>query len=747
MGFSSSTRRGAVALFCVTVGFLALPAATHVASAAASPAGPGLSAAAVQQLLEPVPGIHVAPRVAVSNQISAAASAAPPNAGNLEYHGGPVMRTSADSVPIFWFPATVQSGRSAAPDAQYVSLVQRYFADVGGSNLDEVNTEYFQTVNGPVEFITNASQQLLAVVDTSRYPTAGAACAGNGQDCVTDSQIQAEISAVRAAHAIPGGLGTVFYVFLAPHETQCAATTFCFKADGQSSTNFVFCAYHSSFQDGTTPVVYASMPYDRYNAASTTGGGCSALSAFPNSMDADIEISITSHEQMEATTDPGYGGDAWFDSTGQENGDKCAYDYGALSLDNGLANEQWNGHYYVVQQEWSNAIGGCTQGRTPNVQWNDAFASAEVMADGSVTAYASTVRATKEAGEPTPVGDSGGHSVWYQYAASATGPVTVTTCGSTFDTVLGVYAGASVDSLTSIAEDDNGCGSQSRVTFGAVAGTTYRVEVDGHNGATGTVAITWDASAAKGVSVSPASVLEGNSGTRIMKFPVTLPAPATGTVTVQYAVTGVDAVGGSRAGAGADFKFRSGTVTFRVSAATGRTPTAQYVAVTVFGDTDPEGDQRLSVQLSNPSGTVLGRDQADGTILDDDTGPSTVIGVGNAAVVEGDSGTGRNLVFPVTLSAPATGPVTVHYQVAGVDATYGRTAGGGADFGGRTSGTISFPLLSSGRTGYSKIVSIPVWADQIQGEGDELLLIMLDTPTGPVALGRNAGIGVIENDD
>jgi hypothetical protein len=61
---------------------------------------------------------------------------------------------------------------------------------------------------------------------------------------------------------------------------------------------------------------------------------------------------------MEAVTDPQL--DAWYDLTGQENGDKCAWDFGSPSLNGGTANVQWNTHYYIVQQEWNNSIGGCS---------------------------------------------------------------------------------------------------------------------------------------------------------------------------------------------------------------------------------------------------------------------------------------------------------------------------------------------------------------------------------------------------
>ena len=77
---------------------------------------------------------------------------------------------------------------------------------------------------------------------------------------------------------------------------------------------------------------------------------------------------------METTTDPEV--NVWFDTFGYENGDKCAYDYGVLGLDGGLANEEWNGHFYVVQQEWSNLRNGCAQDAVSHAVANDDLAGA-----------------------------------------------------------------------------------------------------------------------------------------------------------------------------------------------------------------------------------------------------------------------------------------------------------------------------------------------------------------------------------
>ena len=68
--------------------------------------------------------------------------------------------------------------------------------------------------------------------------------------------------------------------------------------------------------------------------------------------------------------------------------------------------------------------------------------------------------------------------------------MTVDTAGSSFDTLLGVYTGTAVGALTTVASNDDANGTtQSQVSFAAVAGTTYRIAVDGFAGATGSVAV------------------------------------------------------------------------------------------------------------------------------------------------------------------------------------------------------------------------------------------------------------------
>src|SRR6266480_6252597 len=71
-------------------------------------------------------------------------------------------------------------------------------------------------------------------------------------------------------------------------------------------------------------------------------------------------LSLVSHEQMEAVTDLSYR--AWWvgDSNTGEIADIC-FTWAPLDEDGGKANQLWNGHYYILQQEYSNAAGGCVQ--------------------------------------------------------------------------------------------------------------------------------------------------------------------------------------------------------------------------------------------------------------------------------------------------------------------------------------------------------------------------------------------------
>lgn len=127
------------------------------------------------------------------------------------------------------------------------------------------------------------------------------------------------------------------------------------------------------------------------------------------------------------------------------------------------------------------------------IRSNDNFADSQILTGTNVTVTGSNTTATSQAGEPNPASVSGGKSVWWSWTASFSGTVTLSTAGSNFDTTLGVYTGSSLTTLQLVAENDdenfnNGVYS-SRVSFNAVAGTTYRIQVDGYQGDSGNITL------------------------------------------------------------------------------------------------------------------------------------------------------------------------------------------------------------------------------------------------------------------
>jgi lysophospholipase L1-like esterase len=255
------------------------------------------------------------------------------------------------------------------------------------------------------------------------------------------------------------------------------------------------------------------------------------------------------------------------------------------------------------------------------------------------------------------------------------------------------------------------------------------------------------------ISIGDASILEGDSGTRAAVFEVTLSQPSSTPITVDWRILAESATGSNQHVAGIDFNNDAGktrTLSFPVGIH-GTTTVSKTVSVPVFGDTTAEPDEIFRVLLSNPTGGArLARPLGTGTILDDDSAGSGIhLGVGDAATVEGNSGTGRKLSFPITLSNPATSAFSLSYTVTSTTAQYGKTATvAGADYGGTTAGTINFALGVHG-TPVLKRVTVPLWPDAALESPDEAVTVTVSAASLPagVSITRAAGTGTIIDDD
>ncbi|MHC4948337.1 MAG: trypsin-like serine peptidase [Planctomycetota bacterium] len=124
---------------------------------------------------------------------------------------------------------------------------------------------------------------------------------------------------------------------------------------------------------------------------------------------------------------------------------------------------------------------------------NDACSQADAIFNGATDFC--NVGATTDG----PVCAGMSNDIWYRYTAPFTGDVTVSTCGSSFDTVLAVYDGCACPPGTQLACNDQfACdgspSNQSQVTVPVVSGQCYLIQVGGWSGnsGSGTILISKD---------------------------------------------------------------------------------------------------------------------------------------------------------------------------------------------------------------------------------------------------------------
>jgi hypothetical protein len=125
--------------------------------------------------------------------------------------------------------------------------------------------------------------------------------------------------------------------------------------------NAGYCAYHSWASCGGTPVEFGfffKMDGDAgCNPDSTVAGQSEGLQADAN---------VSGHELSETRSDPN--GNAWYDGSGEENGDKCAWTFGGpyVLLGSGKWKIQgnWSNYDYDHNTGYTNSSGqnGCADG-------------------------------------------------------------------------------------------------------------------------------------------------------------------------------------------------------------------------------------------------------------------------------------------------------------------------------------------------------------------------------------------------
>jgi serine protease len=254
--------------------------------------------------------------------------------GNLIYHNGPIQPAPKVYV-VYWGSTWTTTG-----DPRGVkTYLNNFLTRVGGSSWLSSVTQYTQTGG---THVGNASGSFGGSWnDTSTIPSLGSSSS-------YQSYLAAE--ARKAATHFGNTSVSASYVIALPHSVRVFGFApycnfFCIFFQGGG-----YCAWHSATTSGTSTIAYTNLPYEP-DAGSSCGQGS------VNSPGYDDGVSIVEgHEQAETETDPQL--NAWYDSSGEENGDKCAW--------TNLQNTSFGGttlgtNEFPTQPLWSNSAGGCVQ--------------------------------------------------------------------------------------------------------------------------------------------------------------------------------------------------------------------------------------------------------------------------------------------------------------------------------------------------------------------------------------------------
>jgi hypothetical protein len=241
----------------------------------------------------------------------------------ISYHGGPVV-LGTPNIYFIWYGNW--SGNNAT------TILADWANGIGGSAYYNINSTYYDGANNHV---SNAAHYAGSANDSYSQGTS-----------LSDAQIESVVASALSSNRLPTDANGVYFVLTSADVT--ASSGFCTQ----------YCGWHTHGTINGTKIRYSFV-----GNADRCPSACSAQTTSPNGNEgADAMASILSHEFEETTSDPD--GNAWYDTRGYENGDKCAWNFGAESTaSNGSKyNQTFGGRNWLIQQNWVNAGGGyCAQ--------------------------------------------------------------------------------------------------------------------------------------------------------------------------------------------------------------------------------------------------------------------------------------------------------------------------------------------------------------------------------------------------
>ncbi|MDQ1493191.1 MAG: hypothetical protein QOJ23_5705 [Actinomycetota bacterium] len=255
----------------------------------------------------------------------------------IRYHNGPIMLGTTNAY-VIWYGDWSGS--------QTPALVEQFLGrDIGGSPYFNINTSYTDATGIRV---TNA----VRLVGSIRvgYPKGTTLSDGNVQEVVADAVTSGALPTWTPTGITPSKVPD-------PNGLYFVLTS---KDVGESSGFLTqYCGWHDFGAVAGIDTKYAFVGDASKNLSVCAG----QTAASPNNNPAgDAMISVIAHELEEAVTDPDLS--AWYDPVGNENADKCAWNYGTMSTlaDGARYNMTMNGRRYLIQQNWLNVgNGACAQ--------------------------------------------------------------------------------------------------------------------------------------------------------------------------------------------------------------------------------------------------------------------------------------------------------------------------------------------------------------------------------------------------
>jgi hypothetical protein len=244
--------------------------------------------------------------------------AAPSKGNGISLHtGGVILGTT--NVYYIWYGNW--SGNTAT------SILTDFASNVGGSPYFNINTTYY---NSAGTHVSNSVHYAGSTTDSYSQGTS-----------LSDAAIQTVVSSAISSGRLPKDTNAVYFVLTSSDVT--ASSGFCTQ----------YCGWHTH---GT--ISGSDIKYSFVGNPDRCPSSCAAQTVGPNgNAGADGMASIVAHELEEAVTDPDL--NAWYDSRGQENADKCAWTFGTQYTVNGAkANVKLGTRDYLIQRNWVNAAGG-----------------------------------------------------------------------------------------------------------------------------------------------------------------------------------------------------------------------------------------------------------------------------------------------------------------------------------------------------------------------------------------------------